>query len=492
MQFNKLYVSFQWPEITEALLPGQRASDRPDLCARVFKLKLDKLTKDIYQEQILGRVIGHVHVIEFQKRGLPHAHMLIILAEEDKPRTADDLDELISAELPDPVTEPELYAIVSRCMMHGPCGPGFPNAPCMKDGVCSKGYPRQFADETTATEDGYPRYRRRNDGRTATVHRANGVTAVLDNRSVVPHNRPVVKIGCCHINLEGCFSIRVIKYVYKYIFKGHDRIMYDTRVADPTAAADAPVDEIQRYQDARYVSASESCWRIYGFSLHSEWPNVVRLQVHLENHEMTYFADNDNVQEIVDAGPRRTTLTAWFAANEACAEGRHLLYNQFPKHYVWKSNRTWSARVSGESGTVGRMYMVSPAEGERFYLRLLLHHVPGAQSYEHLRTVDGQLLESFREAAVALGVAEGDHEWRDGLAEAAVMQTGRQLRRLFATMLQFGNPVAPEALFQEFEEALCDDIMRGHEHRDLLHAEIVNEALLDIEAVLNDAGKCSV
>ena len=28
-----------WPEIQEALLPGEKPSDRPDICARIFKLK---------------------------------------------------------------------------------------------------------------------------------------------------------------------------------------------------------------------------------------------------------------------------------------------------------------------------------------------------------------------------------------------------------------------------------------------------------------------
>ena len=252
-------------------------------------------------------------------------------------------------------------------------------------------------------------------------------------------------------------------------------------------------DEIRRYLDARYVSASESCWRIFGFSLHSEWPNTVRLQVHLPNQQMTYFADDANVEDIVQAGPRNTTLTAWFAANLACADGRHLMYNEFPKHYTWnKRTCAWVPRVRGETATIGRLYMVSPNQGERFYLRLLLHNVAGATSFEHLRTVDGHEWGTFREAASALGLVQGDNEWRQSLTEAAVMQTGKQLRHLFAVILLFGNPVAPEALFEEFQDDLCDDILREHEQRATLQGEIVNEALLHIDSILRDSGKLFV
>ena len=68
----------KWPEITRELLPYQIASDRPDLTTRVFHMKLQEMMKDLCEKHCLGRVIAHVYVIEFQKRGLPHAHILLI------------------------------------------------------------------------------------------------------------------------------------------------------------------------------------------------------------------------------------------------------------------------------------------------------------------------------------------------------------------------------------------------------------------------------
>ncbi len=47
----------------------------------------------------------------------------------------------------------------------------------------------------------------------------------LDNRRVVPHNPYLLLKYQCHINVEVVASIAAIKYVYKYVFKGPDRIM---------------------------------------------------------------------------------------------------------------------------------------------------------------------------------------------------------------------------------------------------------------------------
>jgi hypothetical protein len=102
----------QWPEITENLAPGQTAQYCPDLVARVFRLKLSVLLEDILTYGTLGRVVAHMYVIEFQKRGLPHAHILIIFAAEDKPITPNDIDSIVSAQIPDENLYPELYETI--------------------------------------------------------------------------------------------------------------------------------------------------------------------------------------------------------------------------------------------------------------------------------------------------------------------------------------------------------------------------------------------
>ena len=95
---------------------------------------------------LFGKVVARVHVIEFQKRGLPHAHILLILDGPDKPRTPEHYDQYVCAELPDEKEQPELFKAVVGNMLHGPCGEDYPNAPCMVNRKCSKGFPKPFQE----------------------------------------------------------------------------------------------------------------------------------------------------------------------------------------------------------------------------------------------------------------------------------------------------------------------------------------------------------
>ena len=166
--FLTITASPAWPEIIENLAPGEHAVNRPELVARVFALKLKALLKCLTEDGVLGVVVAYCWTIEFQKRGLPHAHILLIMRSDCKPRTPADVDRVVSAELPDDSDphQAELFQTVSSLLMHGPCGAFGFSKPCMNDqGVCSKGFPKEFAEETTLPQDAYPVYRRRDDGR---------------------------------------------------------------------------------------------------------------------------------------------------------------------------------------------------------------------------------------------------------------------------------------------------------------------------------------
>ena len=160
-----LFITFTckplWTEITSSLLIDQKASDRPDLIVRVFRMKLRELLSDILKKHIFGRSLAHFYTIKFQKRGLPHAHILVILDDECKPSDPSDYDKIVSAELLDPEENPILFGVIRRSMIHGPCGLLKSSAPCMRNGSCSKHFPKRFSHITTSTKDGYPLYRRR-------------------------------------------------------------------------------------------------------------------------------------------------------------------------------------------------------------------------------------------------------------------------------------------------------------------------------------------
>jgi len=149
-KFITMTANPKWPEVVQNLLPGQSAEDRPDLVARVFKLKLDELLKDLIQREIFGEIAGYAWTIEYQKRGLPHVHILLIQKhKQDMPKTGKDIDLIVSAEIPDKRLDTVLYEAVKRNLIHGPCGNLNPNAGCMQSeackGKCKRFFPKPFA-----------------------------------------------------------------------------------------------------------------------------------------------------------------------------------------------------------------------------------------------------------------------------------------------------------------------------------------------------------
>jgi hypothetical protein len=122
-----------------------------------------------------------VYTVEFQKRGLPHMHLLIFLQQQDKIRNPKDVDDIVSAQIPDPVAHPLLYESVTKHMYHGPCGPGHESAVCMVDKACSKHYPKQFEPETLYGHSGYPEYARPDNGRTFKDRKGHS----HDNRDII-------------------------------------------------------------------------------------------------------------------------------------------------------------------------------------------------------------------------------------------------------------------------------------------------------------------
>ena len=173
------------------------------------------------------------------------------------------IDNIISAEFPDPEQDPNLFAVVKRNMIHGPCGNINVNAPCMKDGKCSKHYPRKFIKETQTGQDGYPAYRRRapqDGGFTAKIKIKGNMEIEVDNKWVVPFSPILSKMFLAHINVEYCNSVKSIKYICKYVNKGSDMAVFG--LTNENAA-----DEVSRYMLGRYISSNEAVWRILSFPI---------------------------------------------------------------------------------------------------------------------------------------------------------------------------------------------------------------------------------
>ncbi|XP_073362434.1 uncharacterized protein [Aegilops tauschii subsp. strangulata] len=340
----------KWEEITNELLPGQTAQDRPDIVARVFYGKLEAMKDMLFKKHILGVVVAY-------------------------------------------------------------------------------------------GKDSYPIYQRRDDGRRAKVR-----GKMLDNRWVVPYNPYLLRMFNCHINVEVCSSIKAVKYLYKYIYKGHDKASFSIDHPD----ADGNIDEIKRYVDARVA-----------FNAQADLKNVVA-------------SENNS----------KSMLTEYFKANQEHPRARHILYKDFPGSFTWqKKKKFWKPRV--ERFQIGRIVSANPAEGDRYYPRVLLNHVTGKTSFDDLLTVDGVLCGSFREAAERLGLIEADNTLDNCLTKAEQWAMPCSLRRLFATILVHCEPSDVRGLWDRHLDPMSDDYRRSRTSP----IEVEQMVLLDIRGMLQSMGK---
>ncbi|KAL7154894.1 hypothetical protein ABFS83_03G034600 [Erythranthe nasuta] len=395
----------RWADILIYLLlkgKGLKAEDRPDIVCRVFKIKLDQFIKEIKRGKVFGKVKSVMYTIEFQKRGLPHAHILIFLHHDSKYPSPEDIDKIISAEIPDENEDHVLHSSVTSLMIHGPCGVFNPTAPCMEDRKCTRHFPKKINDRTSNDKDGYPLYKRRDNGRVVKKGKND-----VDNRFVVPYNPYLMKRYKAHTN---------------YINKAGD-------------SQSENYNEIKMYVDCRYLPLCEAMWRIFALDVHFREPAVERLPIHLPNEQVVFFDGRPHVLQSI--------FLAWMDANSTYTEAKGLTYAEFPAKFVWKQPlRAWTPRKKGFS--VGRIHYVAPGSGELYYLRILLNIIRGLSSYTELRTINNVVYPTFRDACYAIGLLDDNKEYIDSIEEASHWGFAKFLRNMFTTLLLSNQMARPE------------------------------------------------
>ncbi|XP_058747147.1 uncharacterized protein LOC131620148 [Vicia villosa] len=158
--------------------------------------------------------------------------------------------------------------------------------------------------------------------------------------------------------MEWCNQITSIKYLFKYISKGYDRI-----TASVSTNNNEPVDEIKQYLDCRYISPCEACWRIYSFHIHGRRPAVERMFYHLVGEKAVYYTDHDRMENVLEnASVTDSMFTGWLSTNSKHTEAQSLTYGQFVSKFVYhKKEREWRPRKKGF--TIGRLIWVPPTTG---------------------------------------------------------------------------------------------------------------------------------
>ncbi|KAK9073129.1 hypothetical protein SSX86_007452 [Deinandra increscens subsp. villosa] len=476
----------KWPEIQRTLKDTTLSpEDKPNILCRVFKMKLDSIITDLKKHSLLGRVQAVIYTVEFQKRGLPHAHICLFMHPDHKIPCVENVDPYISAEIPDKDDDPELYCLVTEFMIHGPCGAHNMKCPCMVGKECSKNFPKAYRHHTSIDPDGYPIYRRRDGGPKVTK---SGVE--LDCRNVVPYNKILLKRYQAHINVEWCNQGSSIKYLFKYINKGPDRANVKFVQTGNEDSNDEPVDEIKNHFNCRYVSACEAAWRIHEFPVHYRTPSVIRLPFHLPGQQQVVFNEDDDVEDVINKpSVSASKFSSWMECNKEYEEARALSYVEFPTKFVWmSSSRCWKPRKQGFQ--IGQIHSVSPKLGELYFIRVLLNKVKGPTSFEDIRTVNGVLHPTFRDACYTMGLLDDDKEYIEAIEEASFHGTGYYLRNLFVTMLLSDTLFRPDHVWENTWNFLSDGIL--HQQRLLLKRpgltykddQLKNLTLGEIEKIL--------
>uniref|UniRef100_A0A2C9KDP4 Helitron helicase-like domain-containing protein n=1 Tax=Biomphalaria glabrata TaxID=6526 RepID=A0A2C9KDP4_BIOGL len=474
----------EWPEIKEAarivteegFVIQQRAQDRPDLVARVAKLKFETIIEEL---------------------------------SEDKVHNPDELDDLISAEIPDN-TDPELRELVLKWMIHNPCGEHDLNASCMKNHNgkihCRFDFPKPFQETTSLVDDEKPKLRRRYDSRLdqqspefsheLAVYRKDksGRRITRDNRHVASYNTYLLKLFNCHINVEFVGSIRAVKYLYKYIYKGHD-CAYIKIVEEQKRIN---YNEPDTYIEGRCITPPEACWRLSGNELQKKSHVVQRLDIYLPGHYR--MSDTVNVQEdLADTGIKGSTLESYFKTNatkKQKEEANRLsgldeeityhFYWQMPEHFKWIGRQSeWVERLR-QINVIGRIHSVNfVAQPELYHLRMLLYHVNDATSFDELLKFNGIRHATFKQACLARGLTYDDQQWIDGLQESAMSKTPRAMRTLFTQILIFGSPENPKRLWEMFKADLAEDFLLEIERTGGRVEDAINHTYRIIASKLN-------
>ncbi|KAI9108530.1 hypothetical protein K1719_020414 [Acacia pycnantha] len=411
--YPDIFITFtcnpMWPEIIRHCNEdGLKPCDRPEVLSRIFYIKLHKLMHIMKDKKIFGTIKAEVYTIEFQKRGLPHAHIILWLSETDK-------------------------TLVSY-MIRGPCGRSSASAPCMKDGRCSKYFPRKFNEHTMLDENGYPTYRRRNDNRTVT---RKGIE--FDNRFVVPYNCRLLKLFHGHLNVEKTNQSRAIKYLFKYISKGHDRVIAGIYDVNDGAGSLQGFDKISHYLNCKYISSCEASWRIFVLDIHHRQPPVERLSFHLRHQRSVYYTQTDTMSSLLN-NPRvkGSMFLAWMGKEDM------------------ETLSTWVF-----SWEVRSLYTISG--------RIILPPF----------TVD----------------KDDDNEFIDAIKEASLWASGNYLRKFFTSMLLSYSLSQPAVVWEQTKDIICEDLLQiSHVDPQCTDVQITNAhkeatGLYQIEQMLLQNGK---
>ncbi len=467
--FLTMTANLEWREIKEGVFPGMTPNDDVLLVNRVFQLKLKALMTYIRKKKPFGKVKGFFYTVEFQKRGLPHAHILFRTTETV---TAEFVNRVVCAELPSVTQDPDLFFLVSKFMLHR-CSKSYCRQKRKRSQRCQKFFPYPYEEETKVVENKRTVYRRRKSG----DKNYNGYP--LNNQYIVPYNKELLLEFQCHMNVEVVNSPAAIKYITKYITKGDPTLNYKPK--------GSIYDEIEEYFATRYITAFEAAWKLMKYKISKASHSVVDLQIHLPNEEKIYEVyektTNLTTEELFQK-KKNSKLSAFFKLCQTCSKARNLTYCEVPQFYFWK-DYTWKERKK-QLKSFGRVPPITMRLGEIYYLKLLLLITKGPTSFEDLKTIDNITYETFYEACKAKSLVKEDNLAEISMNEAITHLTSADaIRHHFCMILMHLEVEDPSQFLENYFEALSSDIKKDVRKKTFKR---LKKILSDCNTSLTDVG----
>jgi hypothetical protein len=213
--FITLTTNINIPDITSQLFAGQSAFDRPDIVCQVFHQRLQAFIHNLKHGKYFGnrKCVFVMYSIEYQWRGLPHAHVCVRLenvpSADNREQCVQFIDEYVHATIPTGQDERStiIRNLVKEHMIHK-CvfaANGCLNKPLCEGGRCKNGYNTGvLVPETHFNEKGFPVYKRPQQ----------------NDLFVVPYNPDILKDWNGHVNVEYSETVNRVLYTYSYLYKG--------------------------------------------------------------------------------------------------------------------------------------------------------------------------------------------------------------------------------------------------------------------------------
>ena len=461
-----LFVTFtcnpRWSEIKEMLLEGETAYDRADITNKVFHTKLERFLHNMRNGKYFGqqhRPIYELRVIEYQQRGLPHAHMVFQLDNIPDWKTEKDkltiwIDENINANYPviDSSSSPRLlrvHSLIDTHMVHK-CYKGESGCIDEKTGVCKRGFSCNFMQKRTVLDErGFPHYKRNTE----------------EDCLVVPHNTLILEDVDAHVNVEYTGSTYCVIYLYKYLFKGRKK------VKATFSKKGKPTDEIEAYVKGRYMCAMDAMWRTYGYQTYpSSIPAVNQIKVVLEDvakdlllHEKccdlaVYFSRPIQLETYLYADMFNKYSWSYKLQKKYRDNPELLNIDYFVINVPSITKSIYVTLKINAKPSITRVGMLCILSGEIWYLREIMLQA-AVRGYEDAKSFDGITYTTFQESALARGLIQDRGEAVHAFREAVQFFTPSELRGFFVMLTINGYATMDIFKNAHYYQMLQDDFL---------------------------------